>query len=95
MIPKSMVTDSDSVKIEFPCAYPIKILGFATDGFETDVVSIVKSHARLSSGHEVTVRPSGKGNYLAVTVIIEATGETQLKCLFDDLMAAESVKLVL
>lgn len=91
----SVITDPDAVTIEFPCAYPIKVLGFATERFEIDVIGIVERHARLLPDHEVRVRPSANGNYVSVSVMIEATGEIQLKNLFDELMATESVKLVL
>jgi uncharacterized protein len=82
-------------RIEFPCAYPIKIMGIATAVFTAEVVSVCKRHAPEVCDEHVTVRMSNKGNYTAVTVMIEATGTAQLQNLFADLKATDSVKMVL
>ncbi len=82
-------------RIEFPCAYPIKIMGVATAVFTAEVVSVCKRHAPGVCDEHVTVRLSNKGNYAAITVLIEATGTEQLQDLFADLKATDSVKMVL
>jgi uncharacterized protein len=82
-------------RIEFPCAYPIKIMGVATAVFEAEVVSVCKRHAPEVCDEHVTVRMSNKGNYAAITVLIQATGTEQLQNLFADLKATDSVKMVL
>jgi putative lipoic acid-binding regulatory protein len=43
----------------------------------------------------VSVRPSTKGNYVAITIVIEATGKEQLEFLFAELKTLAAVKLVL
>jgi uncharacterized protein len=87
--------EQQAPKIEFPCRYPIKVMGHATDGFERDVVDIVKRHAPAVEEQDVSSRPSAKGNYLSVTIVIEATGQEQLGILFADLKKLAAVKLVL
>jgi len=87
--------DQEPPKIEFPCAYPIKVIGFASSTFQAEVLDIIHRYASPVADEQVTERPSAKGNYVSITVIIEATGEDQLKKLFDDLMEQDSVKLVL
>lgn len=82
-------------RIEFPCDYPIKIMGDAVDGFEADVLEVVRRHVDSLPDNSVTRRPSAKGNYLALTVVIEATGLEQLERLFADLKSLAAVKLVL
>jgi len=82
-------------KIEFPCAYPIKVMGIASEDFQQDILALVQRHAPEVSEKHVKVRPSNKGNYLAITVTIEATGIDQLSVLFEDLKAHTSVKMVL
>lgn len=81
--------------LEFPCQYPVKVMGDAVDGFRMQIVEIFRRHAPEVSDDQVTVRESAKGNYLSITVIIEATGEAQLAALFADLKAVDSVRLVL
>lgn len=82
-------------RIEFPCAYPIKVMGLATPGFEQEVVSVVRRHAPEVCDEHISVRSSSYGNYLAITIVIEATGVEQLAVMFEDLKATTSVKMVL
>ena len=82
-------------KIEFPCAYPVKIMGLATEVFMADVVAVCQRHAPEVGDEHVKTRPSAKGNYIAITVVIQATGLEQLQNLFADLKATPSVKMVL
>lgn len=85
----------DAARIEFPCRYPVKVMGVAGAGLETDVVPVCQRHAPEVDAEQMTVRESRQGNYLSVTVVIRATGEDQLRALFEDLKAMSSVKMVL
>ena len=87
--------DREPPRIEFPCDYPIKVMGVATSVFQQEVLEVIHRHANPVPEHRITERASAKGNYLSVTVVIEATGEAQLKTIFRELMDQESVKLVL
>lgn len=88
-------TAQEPPRIEFPCEYPIKIMGEAVEGFEADVLAVVRRHVTALPDDRVTRRPSAKGNYLALTVVIDATGLEQLERLFADLKSLAAVKLVL
>jgi putative lipoic acid-binding regulatory protein len=70
-------------------------MGFASESFQTEIIEIVERHAEQASGQQVSMRASGKGNYVSVTVIIVATGKDQLQRLFQELKANKNVKLVL
>lgn len=89
------MSDVKVPKIEFPCSYPIKVMGIASEDFQQDILAVVRRHAPEVGQEHVKVRPSNKGNYLAITVTIEATGTAQLSVLFEDLKAHSSVKMVL
>ena len=82
-------------KIEFPCLYPIKIIGYAVDNFKELVTSRVEGHTGPIDSELVTVRSSRKNNYISVNITIAATGEEQLSKIFEDLKQIESVKMVL
>ena len=82
-------------KIEFPCLYPIKIIGYAVDNFKELVTSRVEEHTGPIDSELVTVRSSRKNNYISVNITIAATGEEQLSKIFEDLKKIESVKMVL
>lgn len=86
---------TDLPQIEFPCDYPIKIIGEADDGSIRQVLDIVRRHAPEVTPDQVTTRASRQGNYQSIRVQIVATGEAQLKALHADLMRLTSVRLVL
>ncbi|WP_163835455.1 HP0495 family protein [Spartinivicinus ruber] len=81
-------------KIEFPCDYPIKVMGFAAADFEQFVIEVMKKHDPSFNG-EATIRDSRNGKYQAVNVTITATGEVQLKAIFEELKASGRVAMVL
>ena len=93
--PEGGNTGQQPPRIEFPCTYPIKIMGAASEVFVAEVVSVCRRHAPEVCEEHVSIRASSKGNYSAVTVVIEATGIEQLECLFADLKATAGVKMVL
>jgi putative lipoic acid-binding regulatory protein len=85
----------DAPRITFPCRYPVKVMGEAHATFHAEVRAVFSRHAPGVQDEHVSVRPSTKGNYVAITVVIEATGKEQLEFLFADLKTLAAVKLVL
>lgn len=81
--------------LEFPCRFPVKAMGKADGGFEAIVTHIVRCHAELWPGEVVTANPSKKGNYVAVTLIIEATSQEQLDAIYQDLTDSPDVLMAL
>ena len=86
---------TDEPRIEFPCDYPIKIIGDQSPHMSTEVVRIVQRHAPEVDESAVDVMNSRKGNFCSVRITIVATGESQLRTLHADLMAHPAVRLVL
>ncbi len=89
------MTDQEAPKIEFPCDYPIKVLGEAGSELHALVIEVMECHAPGFDQTKVTVRDSRKGNFQAITVTITATGERQLGNIFTDLKVSPLVKMVL
>ena len=81
--------------LTFPCEFPIKVMGRSSETFETEVVGIVRKHAPDLSRNAVTSRASGKGNYVAITVIVTATSKEQLDNIYLELNAHEAVMMTL
>ena len=82
-------------KIEFPCRYPIKVLGNAGPEFEQQVVEVLRRHASGITDQDVSQRASSKGRFTSITVHITATGKEQLSDIFIDLKKISAVKMVL
>ncbi len=81
--------------LEFPCDFPIKIMGARVDEFAQAVVGVVVRHAPDFDAASVEMRPSSKGNYLALTCTIRALSQAQLDALYRELSSLPLVKVVL
>ena len=88
-------TDVPAPKIEFPCHYPIKVIGDAGDGFADLVIDIVRRHAPDLDVTTLTMRDSSNGRFVSVQVAIRATGLEQLQAIHVDLRATGRVHMVL
>lgn len=89
------MSDEEAPKIEFPCDYPIKVIGDAADDFPAMVEAVMRKHDSSFSADTLQIMDSSKGNYMSVRVTIVATGEAQLKAIFEELKSSGRVKMVL
>ena len=90
------MSEQEPPKIEFPCEnYSIRVMGTAGQAFQQFVLDTFEKHSSGFDRAKVQIRPSSKGNYESVVVTITATGEAQLKALFEDLKTSSDVKMVL
>ena len=85
----------DPVTIEFPCAYPIKVLGRAREDFQSVVLEVFDLHAPGFDTEAIQVKASSGGRFTSITVTIVATGPDQLSALHGALMATGLVSMVL
>lgn len=81
--------------IEYPSDFPIKIMGIMQDAFVQTMVEVVQRHDPDFHAGKMTMRPSSKGNYLALTVTVRATSREQLDNLYRELSSHSMVKVVL
>ena len=85
----------DPVTIEFPCDYPIKVLGRAREDFQSVVLKVFELHAPGFDTEAIQVKASSGGRFTSITVTIVATGPEQLSALHGALMATGLVSMVL
>ena len=71
--------------IEYPCDFPIKIMGKAQQDFTQIVLAIVKYHAPDFDAATMTIRTSKNDTYLSITCTIRATSRSQLDALYQAL----------
>ena len=72
--------------IEFPSAFPIKVVGSNEDGFVHAITHIARQFDSTFDASTIELRESGGGKYLGVTITVRATSREQL----DDLYRALS-----
>lgn len=80
---------------EFPCDFPLKVMGRRSDEFRTLVMEIVERHVGSLDPARVQQRASKDGNYLSVTCTLRAESKEQLDELYRELTACEQVLYVL
>ena len=81
--------------IEYPCDFPIKIMGVMQDDFAQTMVEVVVRHDETFHAGKMEMRPSSKGTYLSLTVTVRATSREQLDNLYRELSSHPMVKVVL
>lgn len=81
--------------LEFPCDFPLKIMGARVDGFAQAIALVVARHAPEFDTAATEMRPSKAGNYLSLTCTVRATSQAQLDALYRELSAHPLVKVVL
>jgi putative lipoic acid-binding regulatory protein len=81
--------------IEYPCEFPIKIMGQTQAGFAQAVLEIVKRHAPDFNGATMEMRASKQGKYLSITCTINANSREQLDALYRELCDHPMVVMVL
>jgi uncharacterized protein len=89
------VTEQTPSLIEYPCDFPIKVMGRQSPGLAQSVVEIVVRHAPDFDPAKVEMRASKQKNYLSVTCVIRATSREQLDALYRDLCDHPQVVMVL
>ena len=86
---------ADATLFEFPCDFPLKVLGRRSDDFRSIVLGIVQKHAGDIALERIEERPSRDGNYLSLTCTFAAQSREQLDALYRELTSCERVLVVL
>jgi putative lipoic acid-binding regulatory protein len=81
--------------IQYPSAFPIKVMGPSVPGFLEAIVHVAKAFDPTFDAATVEQRPSKAGNYLGLTITITATSREQLDELYRTLSSHPMVKVVL
>lgn len=81
--------------IEYPSAFPIKVMGSNVDGFVHAVTEIARRFDPAFDASTIELRPSSSAKYLGVTVTVTATSRGQLDELYRTLSTHPLVKVVL
>ena len=87
--------DGLSSLLEFPCAYPLRVMGAAGSEFQARAIEIVRRHVPDIDGSKIETRPSREGRYVSYTFRFTATSRGQLDRLYTELNQCELVKAIL
>ena len=81
--------------IEYPSAFPIKVMGPNVEGFVAAMTSVARRFDPGFDAATVELRPSSGAKYLGVTLTVTATSREQLDELYRTLSTHPMVKVVL
>ena len=81
--------------LEFPCDFPIKIMGARSDDFAQAMLEVVLRHAPDFDAATMEMRTSTGGKYLSLTCTVRATSKAQLDALYMELTHHPEVKVAL
>lgn len=85
---------SDSL-IEYPCDFPIKVMGLSRQGFAQAVAEVVVRHDPGFSAASMQMRSSSGARYISLTCTVRATSREQLDALYQELCDHPMVVMVL
>jgi uncharacterized protein len=89
-----MQADNDSL-FEFPCDFPIKVMGKSHPEFAETIVTVVRQFDAEVDASRIETRPSSGGNYTGLTVTVRATSRAHLDDIYRALTGHPMVKVVL
>jgi hypothetical protein len=81
--------------IDYPSAFPIKVMGVNAEGFAQAMVEIVTRFDPAFDAATLEVRPSKGNKYVGLTLTVTATSRAQLDELYRTFSAHPMVKVVL
>jgi hypothetical protein len=83
---------NEELEMEFPCNFPIKVVGRAGDEFRAQICNIAQKHDQeFVPEQHLQIKDSSQGKYQSLTLNIKALSKEQINAVYQDLKACESV----
>ncbi len=89
------MTTEKTTLLEFPCDFPLKIMGKSAPEFAQTVAEVVQQFAPDFDPATMEMRPSSTGKYIGLTCTIVATSQEQLDNVYRALTGHPLVSVVL
>jgi uncharacterized protein len=88
-------TTAQASLLEFPCEFPMKVVGRREDGFAQTVSEIVQRHVEDFLPSALEMRASRNARFLSLTLTFTARSREQLDGLYRELSSHPLVMMVL
>jgi uncharacterized protein len=91
---------SDEIKpsetlIEFPCDFPIKVMGETAADFSSEITKTIQVLMPSFNASHIEIRGSSGGKYISLTCTVYVTSRQQLDDIYRALTSHPMVKFVL
>lgn len=90
----SIIPENETL-IEFPCSFPIKVMGETHDDFTSAITQTIQQFDPTFDTHLIEMRGSTGGKYISLTCLVYVTSKPQLDNIYRALTAHPLVKVVL
>ncbi len=81
--------------MEFPCRFPIKVMGEKHPDFHPTIFEVVRVHAPDLDITDIVMRDSSSGRYVSLTITVTAISREQLDDIYRALSSHSLVKFAL
>jgi putative lipoic acid-binding regulatory protein len=86
---------SEETLLEFPCDFPIKIMGKDSPEFRAMAVALIESHTGPLEAERVQTALSRNGRFVSITVTVNAQSKDQLDDIYRDVSGHPSILMAL
>lgn len=88
-------TDQQESLIEFPCDFPIKVMGETHADFSLEIIKTIQVHEATFDASKVEMKGSSSGKYTSLTCTCYVESKPQLDNIYRALTSHPMVKFVL
>lgn len=81
--------------MEFPCSFPIKLMGRETEAFRQTARELVEKHTGPLDDDAIQSSQSRNGRFVSVTITVIAESREQLDNIYRDATAHDDVIMAL
>jgi putative lipoic acid-binding regulatory protein len=89
------MADREETLLEFPCEFPIKMMGRDQGSFRKTAIAVVEEHTGKLPDDAISTSSSRKGNFVSITVTINAQNQQQLDDIYQALTDHEEILVAL
>lgn len=81
--------------IEFPCEFPVKMMGHNSPEFRTTTRALIEKHAGKVADTAIKESLSRNERFVSITITVTATSQQQLDDIYQDVSDHEDVLMAL
>lgn len=86
---------NDETLLEFPCDFPIKIMGRESAEFRTLAQALVEKHTGPLAAEAIVCNLSRNGVFISVTVTVVAQSQQQLDDIYREVTSHDDILMAL
>ncbi len=94
-IDDEFTTGHTETLIEFPCDFPIKVMGETHVDFTNEIINVIKPLVPEFDLSKIEMRGSSGGKYISLTCTVYVTSKPQLDNIYRALTSHSMVKVAL